>query len=127
MGGYNSTAKKKQKPPPNRNSKQYKKRQLNKIVYVVFLSCVLTIFICACIYMYASVQFSLKQTELKNLNNTLQQLESRINTVEADIISKLNLTNIKQRAIQELGMSEPLPHQIIYIKLPEESYITYGK
>ncbi|ONI42238.1 hypothetical protein AN396_01945 [Candidatus Epulonipiscium fishelsonii] len=124
---YNSTAKELNYPPPNKQSRPPKKRQSNRVVYAVFLGCVLTIFICACIYMYASVQFSIKQTELRNLNTKVQQLESSINTVEANIISKLDLANIKQQAIQELGMSEPLPHQIIYINLPEESYVTYGK
>ena len=54
-------------------------------------------------------------------------VKSAISETQATISEKLNLDYIRERAANELSMREPLPHQIVYIELPEESYTSYEK
>ncbi len=70
--------------------------------------------------------FMMKQIELQSLNTQLQNTKSTINTVQSNITSNLNLDYIESIAQEELGMISPMPHQIVYLDIQNESYTTYG-
>ncbi|MHC1747404.1 MAG: hypothetical protein AB9856_03325 [Cellulosilyticaceae bacterium] len=78
-------------------------------------------------FVYTYSILSSKQRELKNLKIELREAKSDISSTEAIIAEALNLDYIRQRAQSELKMSEPLPHQVVYIDFPKESYTTYGE
>ena len=74
---------------------------------------------------YASLRG--KQNELIVLKNNMIAVKSAISEIQAKISEKLNLDYIRERAANELGMREPLPHQIVYFELSDESYTSYDK
>lgn len=77
----------------------------------------------AYVSMYASL--NMKQNELKQLKNEVREAKSTINEYESIIASRLNLEHIQEVATTQLHMREPLPHQVVYIDLPENSYTVY--
>ncbi len=90
------------------------------------------LFLCATVlfssvFVYVSMYASLnmKQSELKQLKNDVREAKSNINEIESVIAAKLNLEHIQQVASTQLHMREPLPHQVVYIELPENSYTVY--
>ncbi|OON97279.1 MAG: hypothetical protein ATN36_00575 [Epulopiscium sp. Nele67-Bin005] len=95
--------------------------------YVGLFICGFAVFLACSGFIYINVQFSNQQTQLQSLNIELQEVKSRINATETIIATQINLDYVRQRASEELGMTEPSPHQIIYLTLPEESYTIYGK
>ena len=112
---------------PNKKSKIKPRKKLDKVFVTQLSLCGITIFASAFIYINSYATLRTSQNELIGLKNGLVQIKSDINEVEARIASKLNLNNISQRAQNELGMKEPLPHQIVYFELSEESYTSYER
>lgn len=68
-----------------------------------------------------------RQSQLKVINAEMREVKSSINNVESIIASSLNLDHIQELATIKLDMTEPLPHQIVYIELPKESYTVYNE
>ncbi len=66
------------------------------------------------------------QMELDDLHQQVQLTKSKVNAVQSSITVNLDLDYIEQQAIEHLNMIKPLPHQVIYIEVPKESYTTYG-
>ena len=112
---------------PNKKGKIKKSRKLDKAFCMQISICGIAVFASAFIYVNSYAELRKSQSELIELKSEMIQLKSDINDVEAKIASKLNLSNISKRAESELGMQEPLPHQIVYFELPEESYTSYEK
>lgn len=93
---------------------------------------VFKLFLCAAvlfssIFVYVSMYASLnmKQSELKQLKNEIREAKSSVNEIKSVIATKLNLEHIQEVASTQLHMREPLPHQVVYIDLPENSYTVY--
>lgn len=93
---------------------------------------VFKLFLCAAvlfssIFVYVSMYASLnmKQSELKQLKNEMREAKSNVNEMESAIAAKLNLEYIQEVASTQLHMREPLPHQVVYIDLTENSYTVY--
>lgn len=78
-------------------------------------------------FVHKTSALSARQSQLKVINTEIREVKSSINNLEAVIASSLNLDYIQQLAATKLGMSEPLPHQIVYIELPKESYTVYNE
>ncbi len=98
------------------------------VVFGLKLSlCGITIFACAFIYIYMYSSLITKQGQLQALKNDIREMKSAVSLTESQISEKLNLDHIRYRASNELGMSEPLPHQIVYIQLPKQSYTLYNQ
>ncbi len=89
--------------------------------------CGITIFISAVLYINSYAMLRGQQTELISIKNDLIEVKSNINDVKSQIASKLNLKSIADVAKSELGMQEPLPHQIVYFELSDESYTSYER
>ncbi|MGL4736836.1 MAG: hypothetical protein ACRCW2_05210 [Cellulosilyticaceae bacterium] len=68
-----------------------------------------------------------RQSQLKVMNAEIREVKSSINNTQSIIASSLNLDHIQELAATKLGMAEPLPHQIVYIELPKESYTVYNE
>lgn len=89
------------------------------------ISCSALVFIGALSFVYLSSILSSKQIQLKRMTTELRDTQSNISHLEATIASKLNLEHIQYVAYTQLNMSEPLPHQIVYIEIPKESHTIY--
>lgn len=108
---------------PSRRNKHVKKVDL---AFVLQLSlCGLLVFLGSFFYIHQYAQFSASQKELRVIKNEIRDTKSTISLTEAKMSEKLNLDYIRERASKELGMSEPMAHQIVYVELPKDSYVVY--
>ncbi|MGL6174098.1 MAG: hypothetical protein ACRC1P_05765 [Cellulosilyticaceae bacterium] len=89
--------------------------------------CGVVLFGAAISFVYVSAQLSIKQNELKAINTQLRDTKSAINSIQSTIASTLNLEYIQYMAATQLNMSEPLPHQVVYIELPKENHTVYNE
>lgn len=114
-----------QTPPqaPVRRNRKVKKRDVRFAVQVSL--CGLLVFLGAFFYIHQYAEFGTKQKELRTIKNEIRDTKSIISLTEAKMSEKLNLDYIRERASKELGMSEPMAHQIVYIELPKDSYVVY--
>ncbi len=112
---------------PNKKGKIKTRRKLDKALVMQLSVCGITIFASSFIYINSYATLRASQNDLIKLKNVMVEVKSDINEVEAKIASQLNLNNISERAQNELGMKEPLPHQIVYFELKEESYTSYER
>ena len=87
--------------------------------------CGVVLFTCSMLHVHSYSSLRAKQTELNNLKTEKIAVSNKITSVEAQMTKKLDLDYIRERAVNELGMQNPLPYQIVYIDLPEKSYTTY--
>lgn len=132
---YDSTARAYEQPiispvPSTEPLKRPRKAQKKKldIAFGMQLSfCGIVLFTSAFLYINSYASLRAKQGQLIELKNNMIAVKSAISETQATISEKLNLDYIRERAANELGMREPLPHQIVYIELPEESYTSYEK
>ena len=89
--------------------------------------CGLVLFVGAFCFVSVTSDLAIKQRELKLINTELRETQSAINSVQATIAANLNLEHIQQVAKEQLNMSEPLPHQVVYLSLDQESYTVYDE
>lgn len=81
-----------------------------------------TIFIASVAFVWGCAMVEQKQYELENAKTKVQELKSQVNTKKSLIASATNLDHVKERAMNELNMTEPLPHQIILLDIAKTSY-----
>lgn len=82
----------------------------------------ITIFIACTAFVWGCAVVAYKEHELKQVKSEIRELKSQVNTTKALIASSTNLDHIKDRAINELNMAEPLTHQIIILDIAKTSY-----
>ncbi len=112
--------------PSHTPSRRKKSRRKIDIGFIVHISiCSLLVFLGSFLYIHEYAQFSAGQKELRDIKNEIRNTKSTISFTEAKMSEKLNLDYIRERASKELGMSEPMAHQIVYIELPKDSYVVY--
>lgn len=105
-----------------------KKRSKEDIIFGIKLTaCGLLVFVGAFSFVHVTSKLALKQRELKVINKELRETQSMINSVRATIATNLNLEHIQKVAEEKLNMSEPLPHQVVYISTAQESYTRYNE
>lgn len=132
---YDSTARAYEQPvivpvpitEPLRRSRKASKKNIDINFGMQLSICGAVLFTSAFLYINSYASLRAKQDQLIDLKNDIIVLKSTISETQAKISEMLNLDYIRERAASELGMREPLPHQIVYIELPEESYTSYDK
>jgi len=97
------------------------KRKIFFVVNILILFAASGAFVWGCSFVSAQ-QYDLKQAKAE-----VRDLKSQVNTKKAVIASTTNLDHIKLRAMNELYMAEPLPHQIVYINIQKTSYTMVEK
>ncbi len=65
-----------------------------------------------------------KQSEISRQNNLYKKLQEANLITKAQISQGYDLKEIERIAITRLEMSKPKPHQIVYISVPKQSYVT---
>ena len=112
---------------PKPKTKVATKRQIDLAFGVEVSICGAVLFALALFYVQSYSELRTKQIELNELKSKKIELMNQMTEVESQMAKKLDLNEIRTRAVNELGMQEPLPYQIVYIDLPKESYTTYKK
>lgn len=105
--------------------KQSKIRILKRRLF--YIVNILILFVASGAFVWQCSIVSSKQYDLKQAKAEVRDLKSQVNTKKALIASAINLDHIKHRAINELHMAEPLPHQIVYIHVQKTSYTMVDK
>lgn len=109
------------RPKPQKRSKE-------DIIFASKLTaCGMLLFIGAFAFVHVTSTLAIKQRELKLVNAEIRETQSAINSVQATIAANLNLEHIQTVAEEKLNMSEPLPHQVVYITTAQESYTLYNE
>ena len=88
--------------------------QLVAAAGVLFFCCVITI---TAISSVAEMRY-----QISSLKNELSTLQNENIVLASEISDTINLDYIENRAINDLGMSEPQSYQIKTISVPEQSY-----
>lgn len=109
---------------PIRRPKKHTK-QANSAFMVQIVACSLVLFVAAGLYIHQYAVLGSKQKQIRALNEEMRQLKSTISLAQSKKSQKFDTEYIRERAVNELGMSDPLAHQIVYIELPKESYTVY--
>lgn len=112
---------------PSKQPQKVIKPRINKAFCFQLSLCGILVFGAAFGFVHSYSALRSKQNTLIKIKNEIILTKSSISEAEAKITRALNLEYIRERAANELGMSEPLPHQTIYIDLPEQSYTSYGE
>lgn len=86
-------------------------------VFLIFLGCLFLM------VQYASITFN--QNEIYNMKTELKEIQNTNVSLKSEIAESIDLTTIRQKAMENLGMVEPAPHQIVYIDIPKVSYTAY--
>ena len=112
-----STRKKKKSRLEHKEEKRQKFRRRLGLTFsfgMVFIACTTFVWGCAVV--------SYKQHELQQAKTEVRELKNQVNTTKSLIASSTNLDHIKERAVNELNMAEPLAHQIIFLDISKLSY-----
>lgn len=109
------------RPKPQKRSKE------NIIFGVKMTACGALLFMGAFSFVHVTSNLAIKQRELKMISAEIRETQSMINSVGATIATNLNLEHIQTVAEEKLNMSEPLPHQVVYISTAQESYTRYNE
>lgn len=91
-----------------------KRLSLTVSAAIIFVACTTLVWGCAVV--------AYKEYELKQAKSEVRELKSQVNSTKALIASSTNLDHIKDRAINELNMTEPLTHQIVFLEIAKTSY-----
>ncbi len=92
--------------------------------YVLFLSicAVLTVMVCIH-YLKLHAQYTYYQKKASALTLELNNLRMENDTTYNEIVSGVDLAEIKERAIQGLGMTYPKQSQIVTYESPDSDYV----
>lgn len=112
---------------PLRRHKQTPKPKRDLAFTLQLTACSFLVFTAAFSFVHLCATLSVKQNELKQVSTQIRETQSSINSVKAIIAANLDLEHIQNVATTQLQMSEPLPHQVVYIELPEQSYTIYNE
>lgn len=114
--------------PLKRNSKH--KKQSVSLDDVTFNStliiCGLLMFISCMYFVNTTSSIQIKQQELKSIARQLRDTDSLINNVRAQIDAKYDVEKIESLAETHLNMRKPLPHQVVYLNIDDDSYTVYS-
>lgn len=109
------------RPKPQKRSKE-------EIIFMMKITgCGVLLFLGAFSFVHLTSTLARKQRALKLVNTEIRETQSAINSLQATIAANLNLEYIQQVAEEKLNMTEPLPHQVVYITTMQESYTLYNE
>ena len=111
---------------PLRRPQTQPKTKIDVFYTIKMALCGSILFASALSFVHLTSELSERQRELRQVTTQVRETQSMINSVQAIIASHLDLESIQTIAQEQLGMAEPLPHQVVYLELPQESYTIYN-
>lgn len=103
-----------------------RKRRINSNI-IVSIVCGAAVFLSSFAYIDLNATLIQEQHDLRAINVAWQQQQSKLNELTSELAKSYNLDIIEDKAINELSMHKPMAHQIVYIDIKEESFVTYAK
>lgn len=101
------------------------KMQVMDLPYVLFLTAAIVVSFILCVnYVAYNANLTSSVNQIKQLENKLFTLQEENRTEEAYIDAKVNLLEVKERAINDLGMVYPVKGQVYFYKQPNSDYVT---
>ncbi len=82
-------------------------------------------FVLSVVMIYYFSRVGVVKGELREINNEYSKLSEENVQLNINLATAYNIDNIRQRAENELYMSKPEAHQIIYISVEPENYAEY--
>ena len=105
--------------------KQELKLQVMDLPYVIFLTVAIVVSFVLCVnYVEYNANLTASINQVKQLESKLFDLQEENRTEESYIESKVNLLDVKDRAINELGMVYPVKGQVYFYKQTNSDYVT---
>ena len=92
--------------------------------YVLFLTAAAVAVVTICVY-FLKLQATSTQLQKRtvSLQTTLKDLKIENDIVYNEIVSRVDLENVREKAITELGMSYPAQSQIAYYNAASSDYV----
>ena len=92
--------------------------------YVLFLTAAAVAVVTICVY-FLKLQATSTQLQKRtvSLQTTLKDLKIENDIVYNEIVSRVDLENVREKAITELGMSYPAQSQIAYYDAASSDYV----
>ena len=88
---------------------------------------IILIFICVMGLSLAFAFTTFKRSHITGLRAQLLRQEEQNAILATEISLKYDMDQIKEIAVERLGMIEPRPHQIVYIPVPRQNYSLYNE
>lgn len=110
---------------PRRKVSPSKRRKVDKKFAIQMSLCSALVFGFAISYIHQYATLRITQSELAEVKSQKIKTLDEITKVQAQIDQKLDLSEIEKKAKEQLNMTKPYPHQIVYLELPQKSYTTY--
>ena len=135
-----NTVRKYQEPPRGRQHQQSASRgkrpvsraaQRNRVKamnmtrsFVVFLTIVLIAILFSCVnYLHTKSQITAQMQSVADLESELNQIKEENDAYYSQVMSSVDLTAIKEKAVNELGMKYPSEDQVITYQTERSSYV----
>lgn len=106
-----------------RNKKKVKKVEIKKKKRVMQVLRVFAIFTILLTISYRNSLINEKFTDIKEMKSELALVEKENEQLKVNIESQMNLTNIEQKAEDELGMQKQTKEQTRYINIEKEDFV----
>ena len=126
-----ATPKKKEKVHIQQNKESLRldikaeKIQVLDLPYVCFLMVAIVASFVLCVnYVQYNANLTASIKQIDQLENKLYTLQEENRTEEARIDSRVNLVEVKDRAVNELGMVYPVKGQVYFYKPVDRDYVT---
>ncbi|ONI45321.1 hypothetical protein AN641_00610 [Candidatus Epulonipiscioides gigas] len=120
LSAYKKTANK----PAKQKQQAPLKLNLNS-VFITSIICIAILFVSSFSYVTLNSQVLEAQHQLKLTNKIWQESLSQLNKLTSILAQAYDLDIIEEKAVNELLMHKPLPHQIVYIDIKKESFTEY--
>jgi cell division protein FtsL len=92
--------------------------------YVLFLTIAAVAVVTICVYFLKLQATSTKlQKRTVSLQTTLKDLKIENDIVYNEILSRIDLEDVRDKAISEMGMDYPAQTQIVYYDAPSSDYV----
>ena len=92
--------------------------------FVVFLTIVLIAILFSCVnYLHTKSQITAQMQSVADLESELNQLKEENDAYYSQVMSSVDLTAIREKAVNELGMKYPSEDQVITYQTQRSSYV----
>lgn len=112
-------------PAPRNKRPESKRKTVNTFSWLYTIKVFMlfgVVFVGCMMIMSAHALIVKERMTLQTHRDELAAIKNENAILSADISQQLDLEKIKEKAINDLGMSEPQEYQKVYIEVPKQSY-----
>lgn len=105
-----------------KNKPKVKKVQPMSPYYIKVVSIAIFVFLGSVAFVASQVRVDKMSVNIRYAKAELKSIREQNAILNAERMEEIDLEYIKREATERLNMSEPQPHQIVYIDVPKQSY-----